>query len=482
MIIGGSALLLTLFTVAAALMGLALVVSGDRILPGVSVGGVPVGNQSVDSAAQTLAEGFQNITVRDGKRTWRVPAEMLGLTFDAAASAQAGARYGRGEGNVLVGVLGQANVAPILSVDLTKAAEGLTALAETVDSPAKNATVRVENGGLLPVEAQAGRVLNIGETVVRFVTSNKELSDGALDLVMDTVQPAITDPSVVMAKVQALLASPLTINGYNPVSDKVTSLQIPPQTWIAWLTPQNTSDGVALSLDDNGLSSWFSANANAFGDSQYIKPEEAVKAAQQALIAQQTTSQIRLYNRPTQYVVQSGDTLGSIAWRVGVQMFLIQQANPGVNLEALGVGQSITIPSKDDLLPLPIIPNKRIVISISQQRTRVYENGALKWDWSASTGIASSPTQPGVYQVRSHDGTAYASNWNLYMPSFLSIYEAVPGFYNGIHGFPSRGGSQIIWENALGRRVTYGCILISSANARLLYEWAEDGVVVEIQP
>ncbi len=89
---------------------------------------------------------------------------------------------------------------------------------------------------------------------------------------------------------------------------------------------------------------------------------------------------------------------------------------------------------------------------------------------------------PGVFQVISHDDTAYAGNWNLYMPYFMSIYEAVPGFYNGIHGFPWRNGSQILWENALGRRVTYGCILVSTRNAELLYAWAEDGVVTEIQP
>ena len=65
----------------------------------------------------------------------------------------------------------------------------------------------------------------------------------------------------------------------------------------------------------------------------------------------------------------------------------------------LSVGQSITIPSQDNLLPLPIIWDKRIVVSISQQRVRVYENGAIKWDWIASTGIDSSPTWTGVYQI-----------------------------------------------------------------------------------
>jgi lipoprotein-anchoring transpeptidase ErfK/SrfK len=53
---------------------------------------------------------------------------------------------------------------------------------------------------------------------------------------------------------------------------------------------------------------------------------------------------------------------------------------------------------------------------------------------------------------------------------------------NGFHGFPTRGGSQLLWTNSLGRKVTYGCILLSSDNAATLYDWAEEGIVVEIQP
>jgi lipoprotein-anchoring transpeptidase ErfK/SrfK len=65
----------------------------------------------------------------------------------------------------------------------------------------------------------------------------------------------------------------------------------------------------------------------------------------------------------------------------------------------------------------------------------------------------------------------------------MGIYRPVPAsdFMNGIHGFPSRGGAQLLWTDDLGRRVTYGCILISSENAATLYTWAEAGVVVEIQ-
>jgi lipoprotein-anchoring transpeptidase ErfK/SrfK len=147
------------------------------------------------------------------------------------------------------------------------------------------------------------------------------------------------------------------------------------------------------------------------------------------------------------------------------------------------VGQTITIPSPDELLPLPIVENKRVVVSISDQRMWAYENGALKWEWPVSTGIDSSPTAPGIFQVQSHEPNAYASSWDLWMPNFMGIYRPVPSsdFMNGFHGFPTRNGANLLWTNSLGHKVTYGCILLSNDNAPRLYDWAEEGVVVEVQ-
>jgi lipoprotein-anchoring transpeptidase ErfK/SrfK len=180
--------------------------------------------------------------------------------------------------------------------------------------------------------------------------------------------------------------------------------------------------------------------------------------------------------------VQAGETLASIGRDYGIPYPWIQQANPDMG-ETLGVGQQLTIPSPDRMLPLPVVEGKRIIVSIAEQRVWVYENGALKWDWAASTGIDSSPTAPGIFQVQSHEANAYAGNWDLWMPFFLGIYQPVPvsPFMNGFHGFPTRNGSTLLWTGDLGHKVTYGCILLSTDNARALYEWAEDGVVVEVR-
>ncbi|MDX1688207.1 MAG: L,D-transpeptidase family protein, partial [Candidatus Promineifilaceae bacterium] len=178
-----------------------------------------------------------------------------------------------------------------------------------------------------------------------------------------------------------------------------------------------------------------------------------------------------------------GDTLSSLAVEYGIPYPWIQEANPGVG-DNLRPGQTITIPSPDVLLPLPIVENKRVVISLSQQRMWAFENDQLLWEWPVSTGIDSSPTAPGVFQVQSHEPNAYASIWDLWMPHFIGIYRPAPGndFMNGFHGFPTRNGSNLLWTNSLGRPVTYGCILVSNENVRLLYDWADEGVVVEVRP
>jgi lipoprotein-anchoring transpeptidase ErfK/SrfK len=143
----------------------------------------------------------------------------------------------------------------------------------------------------------------------------------------------------------------------------------------------------------------------------------------------------------------------------------------------------LVIPSPDLLVPLPVVRNKRVVVSISEQRMWAYENGNLKWEWQVSTGIDDSPTSPGVFQVQSREVNAYAGNWDLWMPYFIGIYRPVPNvdFMNGFHGFPTRNGADLLWTGDLGRPVTFGCVLVSSDNAAQLFEWVEEGVVVEVR-
>ncbi len=464
-------------------MGLAVVYASQRILPGVSAVGVPLGGLAAEDAAAQLESAWTQIIVRDGSRTWSIAPSQIGLTLDAYATALAAQRRGRDEGSILTALVGDEVVPPVLAVDSAAAELGIKGLAEMVSLPAANATIRMVDGQLTPVDASEGRSLDVAATISRLLSNaSEEMADGALDLVVSPVQPTVTDASALMEQVRNLLNSPLIVNAFDPITNQTVSWQAAPDQWSQWLTTENnptSPTGITLALDRAGLTSYLAGQS--LGETRYVDIDKSVAAIQAAIGAGQTTTTIRVYHKPTQYVVQPGDTLGSLSWKFGFPMFRLVNANPGINMQSLSIGQSITVPSKDDLLPLPVVFNKRVVVSISKQHVWVYENGQVKWSWAASTGIADSPTLPGVFQVQSRERNGYAGNWNLWMPYFMGIYDAVPGFTNGFHGFPTRNGYGILWESALGRPVTYGCILISTQNAAALYEWAEDGVVVEIQ-
>ncbi len=247
----------------------------------------------------------------------------------------------------------------------------------------------------------------------------------------------------------------------------------------AWLGVEAADDRLRITVDAEKLAAYVSELGSALGEGRHINAEENTEVLLEALRSG-TPATLIVRHDPTTYIVQAGDTLTGIAWKVGVPFWRIAEANPEIDIDALTPGQPITIPSKDDLLPLPVVPNKRIRVSISQQRMWAYENGQLLREHVISTGITDSPTQPGVFQVQTHELNAYASNWDLWMPHFLGIYEAWPGFMNGFHGLPVLSSGVRLWADILGRPASYGCIILDLDDAEWLYNGAENGVVVEI--
>jgi len=461
----------------------AWMIYGSGVLPGVSVGGINLGGMSQEEATAALGSQWATIILRDGDRTWTAESASLGIALDAAATAERAYQSGRGDGH-LIEALSGIEVAPVLIIEADRLSSALSALASQVEIAPQDAGVELVNGRVQARPPANGRRLDVGATVTRVTNEGAALSDGALDLVMVEVSPAITDATPMVAAASQLLSYPLTVRAFDPATGDAVEWSLPPEAWATWLTarPDNSrSTGLALSLRDEPLRDFLMVQSGVFDETRYLNMDEAISTVQNAIANNSAYSTIRVYHHDSQHVVQYGESIISIAWDYGVPYPWLQAANPGV--DALEIGQTITIPSPDNFLEFPVVYDKRIVVSISQQRAWVYENGQLKWDWPVSTGINSSPTWPGIYQILSHEINAYAGNWNLWMPNFMGVYKPIPGsdFTNGFHGFPTRGGGQLLWENDLGRRVTYGCILLSNTNVQLLYDWAEEGVVVEIQ-
>ncbi|MBL8156223.1 MAG: L,D-transpeptidase family protein, partial [Anaerolineae bacterium] len=405
-------------------LGTALVYAGG-ILPGVRAAGVALGGSSQAEAARELRDAWGTITVRDGARVWRVDPATLGITLDADSTARAAYAQGRTAlETALPGIFGRVDVPPTVTVDPAALSAGLDASVTLFDLPAVNAGVTLIDGQVQATPPQNGRALQTGATVARVMADpGAALVNGTLDLVMAEVQPTVLDATPLVEAGRALLAAPLTFRVFDPVTGNSVDWSVPPAQWSPWLTtapnPSNPA-GVGFTLLYTPVAGYLSSQAAAALDaSRSLDLGEAVAAAQTAVGSLQNTVTVRVHHNARQHVVQPGQTLISIGWDYGIPYLYIAGANGG--LTSVSAGQTITIPPADTFLKLPVVPNKRIVVSISQQRAWVYENGALKWEWLVSTGIPDSPTWPGIYQVLYHEPNAYAGNWNLWMPYFLGV-------------------------------------------------------------
>jgi len=133
--------------------------------------------------------------------------------------------------------------------------------------------------------------------------------------------------------------------------------------------------------------------------------------------------------------------------------------------------------------PPPAAPSngggKYILVDISEQHMYVFEGETLIYSFVASTGI-NNATRTGVFAVQSKIPNAYGSTWNIWMPSWLGIYWS-GGLENGIHALPILPSGATLWDGFLGRPVSYGCVVLGTYEAQLLYDWAEIGTPVEIQ-
>ncbi len=123
--------------------------------------------------------------------------------------------------------------------------------------------------------------------------------------------------------------------------------------------------------------------------------------------------------------------------------------------------------------------SKYILVDISDQHMYVYENNALIYSFVASTGI-NNATRVGTFAVQSKIDNAYGATWNIWMPNWLGIYWS-GSLENGIHALPILSNGAILWEGFLGNPVSYGCVVLGTAESKLLYDWAEMGTTVEIQ-
>jgi LysM repeat protein len=484
---------LTLFAVAGVIVVLLvgaswLRVSG-RIIPGVRVAETYLGGLTVEQAASALERDWNPgalIQISDGIRTWTIPASQLGLRYDTERTALQAAEVGRAESVfvtlylALQGMFEGLEAEPRYWLDPHAALDGLEALRPEIDIHPMNAGLRIEDGKLVATPAVHGYSLDLEQTLTAIALDPAGvLERGSAGLKIKQVEPRVLDVTSALVEAEAILERGVELVAHDPITGQDLTWKLAREDIAGFLLVGDGPDGPTISLDESKLSGYLQNLSDTLLPERWLELPVGLYNEQ---LSQGNPIRAVVRHSPTAYTVQSGDTLLKISWAVGMPYWKLLEDNPGMDEQVLIPGQILQVPSKDEMLPLPVVYNKRIVISISQQRMWVYQDGDLLWENIISTGIDRSPTQPGIFQVQTHELSAYASIWDLTMPHWLGIYEAWPGFMNGIHGLPTLSNGQRLWAGNLGRPISYGCIILDLEAAERLYHWADPGVVVEIQP
>jgi LysM repeat protein len=180
------------------------------------------------------------------------------------------------------------------------------------------------------------------------------------------------------------------------------------------------------------------------------------------------------------YVVKPGDTLAKIAAAYDLSVQDLVTANNLSNPALIQVSQTLTIPPAGLPITTAIPPGpKHILVNLSEQRLYAMQGEQVVYDFRVSTGRNDS-TLPGTFSILNKNPRAYSDPWGFWMPYWMGIYYAGPNLQNGIHALPVLLNGTTIWGDQLGTPVSYGCIVLDTADAQLLYYWAGLYTPVEI--
>ncbi len=223
----------------------------------------------------------------------------------------------------------------------------------------------------------------------------------------------------------------------------------------------------------------FTGDSNAAADRRAADYEQGLDSTPANGLA---TSGANPLQEPAEgtYVVRPGDTLSTIAERFGTTVAALQAWNDLAS-DLIWAGQILVV-SGDAANPWSSSSSSLdglIVVDVSEQRMTVYAGDRLLWSFVVSTGMTGHPTRRGTFHVLDKIPNAWSTAWQLWMPYWLGIYWA-GGSENGIHALPVANG-QTLWAGLLGSPVSYGCIVLDTADAARLYEWAAIGTAVIVR-
>jgi vancomycin resistance protein YoaR len=184
--------------------------------------GVDLSSLTPEQASAALSRRLAYPTVgrvvfRDGDQVWVATPAELGMVFDAGNSVQRAYGLGR-QGGLFASLAGQLNawqggldLAPVILFDERVAHGYLQNIAAQIDHPIVEADLHLDGTEVVYTPGQAGRLLNVDDTITALLVLLKSFRDGEVPLAITKQTPEVLDASAQAEVLRQALSAPLTL-------------------------------------------------------------------------------------------------------------------------------------------------------------------------------------------------------------------------------------------------------------------------------
>ncbi|MGE5603647.1 MAG: VanW family protein [Nitrososphaerales archaeon] len=290
----------------------------DRIYPGVSVAGVPLGGLTVKEAESAIADALTpypgpEVTLRFGDRSWILSASDLGVSVDASVTASQAYAIGRhglaasvavSVGDMLGG-LGQdmadqweamrngVAVQPTLARDEDLQAQVVARIAEEVDVAPVEGKLIIDGLQVTGTPGRLGRQMDVEATRTALAEAVRSGAGTVIDVPWQERRPAILSVDAAVAKAKTVLGRSLVLTA-STLSGRQRFSADPAQVrgWFT-LTPTTMADGsvdLDIELDQEQVKAFVSGLAKQLDQKAFDGNLDWDRAAGKVVVLQ--TSQV----------------------------------------------------------------------------------------------------------------------------------------------------------------------------------------------
>jgi vancomycin resistance protein YoaR len=193
-----------------------------RIYPGFSVVGIDLTGLKPKEAAELLQEHIEypehgHILFQEGGEIWLTTPAEVGFYLDPESTALLAYDQGR-QGGLVTRLWTQfttwyygKGITPRYVFDERAAFNYLKGLADRIDLPAQEASLKVEGVNVVVTPGRVGRNLDIPTTLEALITQLQTLQDGEVPLTISETKPAIIDVSEQADLARQVLSDSLTL-------------------------------------------------------------------------------------------------------------------------------------------------------------------------------------------------------------------------------------------------------------------------------